>query len=111
MVKAYKPRRASARYLDADCPAGVLCIMDNKGRTADRYTVIYAGTYVDGAGRVWLTGRGMSSDPFHPQGVGMSFDMQAHEVAAYRYAQKHTYAKWSGLPDAVKLCVKADLGV
>lgn len=106
----YKPRRQSKRWLDEDCPKGVLCIMDNKGQSADRYTVFYAepitGTqYHD----MWIGYRGMSENPFHPQGVGMYGEMQAHDVASYRYRCKHQYAKWSSLPDKVKQCVIQDL--
>ena len=106
----YHPRRQSKRWLDADCPTGVLAILDNKGQSADRYTVIYAKpttgtTYAD----MYLGYRGMSSNPFHPQGVGMYGEMRAHEVAAYRYRCKHHYATWSSLPDDVKRCVLQDL--
>lgn len=88
----------------------MLAILDNKGQSADRYTVIYAEpvagtTYAD----MWLGYRGMSENPCHPQGVGIYGEMRAHEVAAYRYRCKHQYAKWSSLPEAVKQCVRADL--
>lgn len=109
-MQQYKPRRASKRWLDDDCPAGVLAILDNPA-FMDRYTVLYAepvtgGTYAD----MWLGYRGMSENPFHPQGVGVYGEMRAHEAAAYRYRNKHRYARWSALPDAVKRCVRQDLG-
>lgn len=109
-MTAYKPRRQSKRWLDADCPNGVLCILDNRGKTADRYDVIYAEpicgeTYADTV--FW--GRGMSGAPFHPQGVGMSFELSAHDLACYRYRNRHRYATWSSLPDDVKRCVRQDL--
>lgn len=106
----YRPRRQSKRWLDGDCPPGVLAVLDNKGVTADRYTVIYAEIY-GGTGRDgYMWGRNMSEAPSHPQGVGVSFEMRPHEVAALRYREKHRYAKWSSLPDAVKAVVRADLG-
>lgn len=109
----YRPRRQSKRWLDADCPQGVLCILDNRGQSADRYTVIYSEIYGCKPGREYedgyMMGRGMSEAPSHPQGVGMSFEMRPHEVAAYRYRQKHHYATWSSLPEAVKACVRRDL--
>lgn len=109
MTRTYKPRRASARWLDADCPAGVLAIFDHP-RCGDRYTVIYAdpvcgSTYSDTV----LTYVAASASPFHPQGIGQHGEMSAPEVAAYRYAQKHRYAKWSALPDDVKKLVRQDL--
>lgn len=105
----YKPRRASKRWLDGDCPAGVLCIMDNKGQSADRYTVIYSEVYGGEGRHGYMMGRGMSENPFHPQGVGLSFELRPHEVADLRYRHKHRYATWSSLPDRVKECVRRDL--
>lgn len=43
-------------------------IYDNGGKTADRYTVIYMDCP---EGRGLYGSRGMSADPFHPQGFGM----------------------------------------
>lgn len=88
----YKPRRCSTRYLDADCPSGVLAILDHPNN-ADRYTVIYSEVY-GGAGRDgYLWGRGMSESPSSPQGVGLSFEMRPWEVAAFRYRNKHHYTR------------------
>jgi len=108
-MKTYTPRRASKRSLDADCPAGVLAIFDDQ-RTFDRFTVVYCdpvcGTqYHD----MHLAYRGMSENPFHPQGFGQWGEMSAHDVAMYRRANYRFSAKWSSLPDAVKLCVIQDL--
>ena len=106
-MRNYKPRRQSKRWLDGDCPAGVLAILDAGPRQFDRYTVVYAepvcGTcYADTV--LWY--RGMSANPSHPQGVGCSGELQAHQVAALRYREKP--ARWSTLPDAVKACVRRD---
>lgn len=110
MSRHYKPRRQSKRWLDGDCPKGVLAILDNKGESADRYTVYYAEpicgtTYGD----MILGYRAMSSCPFHPQGVGLYGEAKAYEVAEYRYRKKHQYAKWSSLPDDCKKLVRRDL--
>jgi hypothetical protein len=102
-----KPRRCSSRWLDGDCPKGVLAILDNKGASADRYTVFYAQPYGEDDSYIW--GRAMSAAPFHPQGVGLSIELRTWEVAAYRYRNKHHYAKWSSLPEDVKQCVRQDL--
>jgi hypothetical protein len=47
-------------------------IFDNGGKTADRYSVIYLDE-PQGSGQygTLYAGVGMSSNPFHPQGVGM----------------------------------------
>ncbi len=105
MSRTYKPRRCSARWLDGDCPSGVLCIMDNP-QFADRYTVIYSEIYGGPGRHGFLWGRGMSEDP---RGIGQAFEMKPHEVAAYRYQNKHRYCKWTDLPERVQACVCADL--
>jgi hypothetical protein len=107
-MRTYSPRRQSKRWLDADCPQGVLAILDAGKLQFDRWTVIYrkpivCGSYSD----TWLGFRGMSDNPFHPQGVGLYGEMQAYQAAALRYRQRS--AKWSTLPDAVKKCVRQDL--
>lgn len=109
MSRSYKPRRASDRWLDGDCPPGVLAILDHPD-CFDRYTVFYVEpvvgtTYAD----MWLGYRAMSTDPTHPQGFGIYCEMEAHEVAECRYRSKHRYATWSSLPDAVKAVVRSDL--
>jgi len=42
---------------------------DNGGQTADRYTVVYLD--IPESCNLFFA-RGMSSQPFHPQGIGMS---------------------------------------
>jgi hypothetical protein len=110
MSQPYKPRRQSSRWLDGDCPRGVLAIYDNRGRTADRYTVFYADpvtgtTYQD----MVLGYRNMSENPFHPQGVGMYGELRAHLVASYRYTLRHQACRWTALPERVRECVLQDL--
>jgi len=103
----YRPRRASKRWLDEDCPAGVLAIFDNPN-FADRYTVFYSELilYRD---EKWLGYRGMSENPTHPQGVGMYGELQAHQVSSYRSLNHRRSCKWSSLPEKVKDCVRRDL--
>jgi len=115
-VRPYRPRRQSKRWLDGDCPSGVLAIYDNKGKTADRYTVFYAQTFDYSKilndwpdPTIWIGGRFMSEAPSHPQGVGMYVEMKAHEVSSFRYRNRHRACKWSDLPDKVKECVRQDL--
>lgn len=104
---SYKPRRQSKRWLDADCPKGVLAIYDHKN-FADRYTVFYAAPLVT-QGQTWIQYAAMSENPFHPQGVGIHGEMLAHQARAYRYAARHKACKWSSLPAAVKRCVVQNL--
>lgn len=108
-MNAYVPRRCSARWLDGDCPRGVLAIMDSGPKNFDRYTVFYAEpvtgtTYAD----MWLGYRGMSEHPSGAFGFGIYAEMRAHEVAAYRYRYKHQYIRWTDLPEDVKRAVRRD---
>jgi hypothetical protein len=114
MHATYRPRRQSSRWLDGDCPRGVLAIYDNGGVSKrngsfDRYTVFYAETATDRHGHVWVSFRGMSESPCSPQGFGIGGDMPAHEVAAYRYRVRHQAARWSDLTAEVQGVVRRDL--
>ena len=110
MSRPYTPRRQNRRWLDGDCPDGVLAIYDNRGKTADRYTVFYRPPVVEGGFTdMYLGYRCMSENPYHPQGVGMWGELRAYEVAAFRYSQRHRACKWSDLPERVKDCVRQDL--
>ena len=105
-ARAYRPRRCSRRWLDGDCPAGVLAILDHP-QYADRYTVFYAEPERDAHGDVWLSYIGGTSAS--TLGISYHDTMRAHEVAAYRYRNKHRYARWSDLPEPVRAMVRADL--
>lgn len=104
--RKYTPRTQSKRWLDGDCPAQVLALYDNGGKSADRYTVLYRRVIYDAQGRPWIGGRGMNSEPMHPQGIGMYFESPAHEIAAWRSREKPT--KWTDLPETVRACIRAD---
>jgi len=102
-----RPRRASKRWLDADCPDGVLAIFDIPN-TCDRYTVFYREIYGGEGRNGYMRGRGMSAYPFL-QGIGISFELRPYQVADYRYHNSHHACKWSDLPEDVKYCVRQDL--
>lgn len=104
-----RPRRAHARWLDADCPAGVLAIFDAGDKTLDRYTVLY----VPEPGSEWVDYLAASEQPYSPQGFGQHGQLRLHEARAYRYraAGARESAKWSTLPDDVKRAVREDLNV
>lgn len=106
-MRPYSPRRASKRWLNGDCPRGVLAIFDHPD-SFDRYTVFYVEVIRDERD-VWLGYRAMSEQPCAPFGFGIYNEMKAHEVANFRYRQHHHSAKWSDLPDAVKDLVRRDL--
>lgn len=102
----HKPRRASRRWLDADCPAGVLAIFDDP-RTWDRYTVFYVEPVTDDGNRFCYVG--MSANPFHPQGFGQHGELERYQMTQYRYANRRHACKWSDLPADCKKLVRQDL--
>jgi hypothetical protein len=109
----YRPRRASSRWLDGDCPKGVLAIYDNGGMdkrngSGDRYTVFYAEP-IPGPNGWWIGYRGMSERPSAPYGIGIYGELEAHKVAAYRYRSSHQACKWTSLPAEVQDVVRRDL--
>jgi hypothetical protein len=103
---SYRPRRMPKRFLDADCPQGVLAILDDP-RAIDRYTVIYAEPVTDD-GRTFQY-VAMNAAPFHPQGFGQHGEMDASSLARYRYENSRFYAKWSDLPEDCKRLIRQDL--
>jgi len=99
-------RRASKRWLNADCPKGVLAIFDDGGKSIDRYTVFYADIS-DGV----VTYVAMNAAPFHPQGFGQHGELSPYQVAAYRRTNYRRSCCWSDLPDDCKRLVRQDLAV
>ncbi len=78
MRRKHRMRRASKRWLDADCPSGVLAIFDNK-RSIDRYTVFYAEPITDDGETFAYVA--MNASPFSPQGFGQHGELSAYHVA------------------------------
>lgn len=74
---------------------------DNGGATADRFTVVYLDIP---EGRATFGGRGMSADPFHPQGVGMWCECLPGRHLGKRIA-------FSALPEPCQRLIRADFGV
>lgn len=101
MFNALKPHRK----------IGVRCY-DNGGRSADRYTVVYAGRYDHKAnGYLYI---GMSENPFHPQGVGMHGDAPNY-IDNRGYSQKGGYShlgkaiSFDDLPEQCRRAVMQDV--
>lgn len=101
------PKRANARWLDGDCPREVLAIFDNRGKTFDRYTVMY----VPAPGQDWISYLGASAHPFDPRGFGQHGELSEWDARAYRYdaARRGESARWSTLPADVKRAVLQDV--
>jgi len=64
-TEAYYRKRCE-NFMPGGVPKKVR-IYDNEGRSADRYTVIYTGSYRGKGG--WFMLVGMSAAPYHPQGI------------------------------------------
>lgn len=104
----YMPRTQSKKFLDGDCPAGVLAIYDNGGKTWDRYTVFYKPTDSQSYGYGSIGYRGMSEHPYAPNGFGIYGEMKPFEVAAYRNRIYRESCKWTDLPEDVQRAVRND---
>ena len=102
MYRNYKPRRAGKRWLEG-APEYVLDVFDNRGQTADRYTVLMYWPEL-GEHVAYL---GMSGAPTNPQGVSMWGDGHGREIAGYRYREGHYRVKWSDLPENIRRHVVA----
>jgi len=110
----YTPRRAGKRWQES-APSYVLDVLDNGGKTADRYTVIFgaalafhtdaAGAIHDGPGdygRTWLQYLAMSDAPTHPQGFSQCGELSAYDAASYRRASQRHRIRWLDLPEHIR---------
>lgn len=108
-MRTYKPRRAGKRWLQ-DAPDYILDVLDTKGKTCDRYTILFTGELLttDGtlAGTI-VPYLGMSDAPAHPQGVSMWGELRAYEASSYRYSAGHDRIRWLDLPEHIRAHVIA----
>jgi hypothetical protein len=123
MGRKYTPRRAGLRWREG-APDYIMDCFDNKGQTADRYTVFFAGDrgtfHVNHAGPIcggpdeygntYVFAMHMSEYPTHPQGVGMTAGFKAYEAAEFRYRFKHRRVRWLDLPMQVRQCAMRFMG-
>jgi len=100
-----KPRRAGKRWREG-APEYILDCFDNRGKTCDRYSVLFGGTlYNAEADRVAVLD--MSGAPTHPQGVSMWGECTRVEAAAWRYREGHYRVRWLDLPEHIRAHVVA----
>lgn len=109
----YTPRRASkTRWLEG-APEYILDVYDNKGETADRYTVLFTGSLLirnvsaRGIEKVHVLRLDMSDAPSHRQGVSMWSELVGREAANYRHAAQRQRIRWLDLPEAIRSYVLA----
>ena len=94
----HKPRRARSRWLEG-APEYVIDVFDNKGETADRYTVFFGGSLATDDVVQYL---GLSDDTHSPHGVSMWGTIAPHQFAAYRRAFGKDRIRWWDLPDHIR---------
>lgn len=94
---SYRPRRASKRWLEG-APEYVLDCFDNKGKTYDRYTVLFGGTLIDEEYAKFkvVSFLGMSNDPSHPLG----FSQWGEVDSTWRPSRDRV--RWLDLPENVR---------
>jgi hypothetical protein len=84
---------------------GVRCY-DNGGKTADRFTVVYAGRYRHlTGGDQWYVG--MSCHPFHPQGFGQH-GASSNDIDRPSYKHLGKRISFDALPPDCQTLVKDD---
>lgn len=80
-------------------------LFDNGGETFDRYTAVYfdreTGEYA------WY--RGMSENPFHPQGFGISGDEPNVGIWAAHAETTDQVIAVADAPEAVQRCIAQDI--
>ena len=106
MSRDYRPRRAPHRFLEG-APRELIAVYDNGGKTFDRYTAVFDDVSVYD-GRTWIAYRGMSEDPYSPQGFGISDSMQVHQMQDYRRRAYREYVAFGSLPAPVKRSIVSD---
>ena len=109
MGKTYKPRRAGKRWLES-APPYILDVLDNGGKTADRYTVLFTGDLLmsDGTcGGTLVPYLAMSDAPAHPQGVSIWGELTAYDASSFRYRRGHDRVRWLDLPGNIRAHVVA----
>ena len=100
-MNTYRPRRSAQRWLEG-APEYVLACADNRGKTADRYEVLFAGSLWDPSMGRRIQCLGMSGAPTHPQG----FSQWGECPASYRPTSRDK-VRWLDLPEHIRAHVKA----
>lgn len=94
----YRPRRASKRWLEG-APEYILDCFDNRGKSADRYLILFGGTLLDQDllkyRRVHMLC--LNDIPTHPCfGVSMWGEVEGS------YRPSHQRVRWLDLPQNVR---------
>lgn len=92
----YRPRRSSKRWLE-QAPEYVLAVYDNRGRTADRYTVLFGGSLYSPEMGSNVQCLSMCEVPTHPQGISMWGEAYTGDRARFG-----RHIRWLDLPQNVR---------
>jgi hypothetical protein len=103
-MRPYTPRRQSKRWLDGDCPDGVLAIYYDKREWLDPYTIFYTEVLCPGTNRPSLVYVGSSAGGSYFHG-----ELLTYQVAEYRALNSRRACKWTDLPEPVRRVVLKDL--
>lgn len=112
-MRTYTPRRANLKRWLEQAPEYILDVFDNKGKTADRYTVMFTGPDFlirDGSDEyrnTHLPYLGLSDAPSHPQGFSQWGELSAYDASSYRYRVGHQRIRWLDLPGHIRKHVVA----
>ncbi len=107
--------RKTWRHSRKDYPEGVVAVLDNGGRSLDRYLVVYEPTVMDVTlsppyikGALVFPILAMNAWPTHPQGIGMHFEVVGHRpTAGWGTGQK--VIRFEDLPEECQMVVRYDL--
>lgn len=97
-----KSNSRTARLMPSNIPKYIRCY-DNE-ENGDRYTCVFTGKYrsMTSGEYVYL---GMSNNPFHPQGIGMT-GYSKNQVDYPKYSHLGKRIKFINLPEKVKKCIR-----
>lgn len=105
VIKKYSKNKQAQRK-ESLLPKGMpryVRFYDNGGESADRYTAVFTGRYTHKtANEFWHLG--MSSNPFHPQGIGQHGSSKTQiDIPTYSHLGKKI--KFEDLPKECQECV------
>ena len=100
-MRTLKPRYKRSRR---DYPQGVIGIYDNKGKSVDRYTVVFE-PFLGDENRYYYPVLDMSTNPFFPTGVGI------YNEYLFRPTRRkgEVVIDWNELPEECQQCVMQNL--
>jgi len=96
----------SSKRARKDYPQGVISVIDNGGRTPNRYTVVYTPEFIEG--RLWYTYFSMDEAPFltTSQGIGIHGQVDFRPQAG-NWGSHNSWGKIIAFEDLPEDCQRA----